>query len=99
MKDLKPLLLRLSSKVLAFGLDLKDPRRNAVIRIFKKHCRGMDRPRVLESRTKRSVPDRSTWHDEWIHHAGEYHGCDIESGVDVRDLRFSTHSRPPWLNI
>jgi SAM-dependent methyltransferase len=83
VKTLKPLLLRLSRKVLAFGLDLEDPKGNAVLRKFRKHCRALESPRVLELGTKRSVPDRSTRRDRWIPHAGEYLGCDIESGVDV----------------
>jgi SAM-dependent methyltransferase len=83
VKRLKPILLRLSRKVLAYGLDLEDPKGNEVLRKFKKHCRTMDRPRVLELGTKRSDPSRSTRHDRWIPHAGEYLGCDIESDVDV----------------
>jgi SAM-dependent methyltransferase len=83
VKVLKPLILRLSRKILAFGLDFEDPKGNAVLREFRKHCRSMDRPRVLELGTKRSIPDRSTRCDSWIPHAGEYLGCDIESGVDV----------------
>jgi SAM-dependent methyltransferase len=83
VKRFKPILLRLSRKVLAYGLDLEDPKRNAVLRKFKEHCRTLDRPRVLELGTKRSDPDRSTRRDRWIPHAGEYLGCDIESDVDV----------------
>ncbi|HEY42978.1 MAG TPA: class I SAM-dependent methyltransferase [Anaerolineae bacterium] len=43
----------------------------------------MDKPRVLELGTKRSIPDRSTRRDKWVPNASEYLGSDIESGVDV----------------
>jgi SAM-dependent methyltransferase len=83
VRALKPVLLRLSVKILAFGLDLEDPQRNLLLKRFKKRCRDMDNPRVLELGTKRSIPDRSTRRDKWIPNASEYLGCDIESGVDV----------------
>jgi SAM-dependent methyltransferase len=50
---------------------------------FLAHCRTMDHPRVLELGTKRSIESRSTLHTEWIPHAGEYLGTDIEAGMDV----------------
>jgi SAM-dependent methyltransferase len=43
----------------------------------------MERPRVLELGTKRSVEGRSTLHNEWVPNAGDYLGTDIESGEDV----------------
>jgi SAM-dependent methyltransferase len=83
VRALKPTLLRLSGKILAFGLDLEDPKKNIVLRSLRRRCREMDKPRVLELGTKRSIPDRSTRRDMWITNASEYLGCDIESGVDV----------------
>jgi SAM-dependent methyltransferase len=50
---------------------------------FVARCRAMERPRVLELGTKRSVEGRSTLHSEWVPNAGEYLGTDIESGEDV----------------
>jgi SAM-dependent methyltransferase len=46
-------------------------------------CKAMNRPRVLELGTKRSIDARSTRHDHWVPHAGEYLGTDIENGADV----------------
>jgi SAM-dependent methyltransferase len=83
VRALKPTLLRLSGKILTFGLDLEAPKRNIVLSRFRRRCREMDNPRVLELGTKRSIPDRSTRRDRWIPNASEYLGCDIESGVDV----------------
>lgn len=51
---------------------------------FLEHCRTMNKPRVLELGTKRSIANRSTRHDAWIPNAGEYLGTDIEAGVDVQ---------------
>ena len=59
------------------------PQGNALLEEFIARSRAMDKPRVLELGTKRSVPDRSTRHDAWIPNAGEYLGADIECGVDV----------------
>jgi SAM-dependent methyltransferase len=83
VRALKPVLLRLSSKMLAFGLNLEDPQKNLLLTRFKKRCRELDSPRVLELGTKRSIPDRSTRRDKWIPNASEYLGCDIESDIDV----------------
>ncbi len=55
-----------------------------VLNEFLNRCRAMHKPRVLELGTKRSIPERSTRHDDWVPNAGEYLGSDIESGVDVQ---------------
>jgi hypothetical protein len=57
---------------------------------FVARCRAMERPRVLELGTKRSVAGRSTLHSEWVPNAGEYLGTDIEIGEDV-DLVADVH--------
>jgi anaerobic magnesium-protoporphyrin IX monomethyl ester cyclase len=51
---------------------------------FINRCRAMHKPRVLETGTKRSIPERSTRHDDWVPNAREYLGSDIEPGVDVQ---------------
>jgi SAM-dependent methyltransferase len=43
----------------------------------------MQAPRVLELGTRRSYAERSTRHDEWIPHAAEFIGSDLEMDVDV----------------
>jgi len=63
---------------------------NAVLNQFYQRCRTMEKPRVLELGTGRSVPDRSTRHEEWVKHAGEYLGTDIEAGEDV-DIVVDVH--------
>lgn len=83
MRTLKPIILRWLGKILAFGLDLEDSKSNVVLSNFKRRCREIENPRVLELGTKRTIPDRSTRRDKWIPNASEYLGCDIESGVDV----------------
>jgi len=50
---------------------------------FVARCRAMDKPRVLELGTKRSVSWRSTRHDAWVPNAGAYLGTDVEAGEDV----------------
>ena len=51
---------------------------------FLYHCGRMQKPRVLELGTKRSIPDRPTIRrGEWVPNAGEYLGSDLESGDDV----------------
>ncbi len=59
------------------------PDGNALMDDFLAHCRMLDRPRVLELGTKRSIPDRSTKHESFVPHAVEYLGTDIEPGIDV----------------
>ena len=57
--------------------------RESPLDVFITHCQTMEKPRVLELGTKRSIESRSTLHKEWIPHASEYLGTDIEAGVDV----------------
>lgn len=51
--------------------------------MFLDIAKAMPRPRVLELGTKRSIPERSTFHKYWVPHAREYLGTDFEPGVDV----------------
>lgn len=48
-----------------------------------RRCQKLERPRVLELGTKRSEANRSTKHENFVPHAGEYVGTDIEAGLDV----------------
>ncbi len=57
--------------------------RESPLDAFILHCRSMRNPRVLELGAKRSIESRSTLHSDWIPHAGEYLGTDIEAGADV----------------
>lgn len=50
---------------------------------FLARCRRLENPRVLELGTKRSVSDRSTKHADWVPHASEFLGTDIELAQDV----------------
>jgi hypothetical protein len=50
---------------------------------FMEACRRFEAPSVLELGTKQSVAGRSTMHRDWVPHAGEFLGTDIEAGVDV----------------
>lgn len=43
----------------------------------------MKAPRVLELGTRRSYAERSTRHDEWVPHATEFVGTDLEIDIDV----------------
>jgi hypothetical protein len=60
----------------------KDPSSDLEHR-FIARCREFDAPRVLETGAKRSIPERSTLHRDWVPHAGEFLGTDIEDGADV----------------
>ncbi|MBM4259269.1 MAG: class I SAM-dependent methyltransferase [Deltaproteobacteria bacterium] len=67
---------------------------NTLLESFVVRCQAIDRPRVLELGTKRSIAERSTRHDVWIPHASEYLGTDITSGEDVdivADVHRLTH--------
>lgn len=46
-------------------------------------CRDLPSPSVLELGTKQSVAGRSTMHRNWVPHAAEFLGTDIEGGADV----------------
>ncbi|KAF0218736.1 MAG: hypothetical protein FD174_2519 [Geobacteraceae bacterium] len=46
-------------------------------------CKEIRNPAVLELGTRRSIPDRSTKHNEWVQHASEFIGTDIQPGLDV----------------
>jgi SAM-dependent methyltransferase len=50
---------------------------------FIARCAQLDSPTVLELGTLQSVPGRSTMHRDWVPHAGEFLGTDIEPGPDV----------------
>ena len=50
---------------------------------FMARCRELEAPSVLELGTLQSVPGRSTMHRDWVPHAGEFLGTDIEAGADV----------------
>jgi SAM-dependent methyltransferase len=59
------------------------PDGNALMDEFLARSRLLEKPSVLELGTKRSIPTRSTKHDDFIPHAGQYLGTDIEAGIDV----------------
>jgi Methyltransferase domain len=50
---------------------------------FQERCRQFDAPSVLELGTKQSIPGRSTMHRDWVPHAAEFLGTDMEEGPDV----------------
>ncbi len=59
-----------------------EPRRE-VEEGFLARCRALATPSVLELGTLRSQAGRSTMHRDWVPHAGEFLGTDIEAGPDV----------------
>jgi SAM-dependent methyltransferase len=61
----------------------EQPDGNALLENFIAHCQAMPHPRVLELGTMRSIPTRSTRHDDWVPHADQYLGTDIAPGPDV----------------
>jgi hypothetical protein len=50
---------------------------------FMARCAQLSAPSVLELGTLQSVPGRSTMHRDWVPHAAEFLGTDIEAGADV----------------
>ena len=52
-------------------------------RRFVARCAELPAPRVLELGTLQSQPGRSTMHRDWVPHAAEFLGTDIEDGPDV----------------
>lgn len=51
--------------------------------VFRSNVLAMNKPRVLELGTRRSVTELSTRHQRFFPNAGEYLGTDIELGLDV----------------
>jgi SAM-dependent methyltransferase len=50
---------------------------------FIARCAQLDAPSVLELGSLQSISGRSTLHRDWVPHAGEFLGTDIEDGSDV----------------
>jgi hypothetical protein len=50
---------------------------------FIARCAELDSPSVLELGSLQSVPGRSTLHRDWVPHASEFLGTDIQAGPDV----------------
>jgi hypothetical protein len=50
---------------------------------FIARCAELTAPSVLELGTLQSVPGRSTMHRDWVPHAAEFLGTDIQDGPDV----------------
>jgi SAM-dependent methyltransferase len=50
---------------------------------FQARCAELPTPSVLELGAKQSIPGRSTMHRDWVPHAAEFLGTDIEDGADV----------------
>jgi SAM-dependent methyltransferase len=58
---------------------------------FIERCARFEAPRVLELGTLQSVPGRSTMHRDWVPHAGQFLGTDLEDGPDV-DIVADVHT-------
>ncbi len=82
MHAIKGTARRVVSKLATRGLPRQDEP-NPVLIEFMARAARLERPRVLELGTKRSEPDRSTRHADWVPHASEFLGSDIEAGIDV----------------
>ena len=54
-----------------------------VLKKFMELMAAKKSPSVLELGTKRSQPERSTMHRDWVPNAGEFVGSDFEAGLDV----------------
>jgi hypothetical protein len=50
---------------------------------FRERCAQLQAPSVLELGTLQSQAGRSTMHRDWVPHAAEHLGTDIEAGPDV----------------
>jgi hypothetical protein len=59
-------------------------------RDFKAACGELSAPSVLELGTRQSLPGRSTMHRDWVPHAAEFLGTDVQAGADV-DLVADVH--------
>jgi hypothetical protein len=56
---------------------------NKVLETFISDCKKIPAPRALELGSKRSFLNRSTMHYDYVPHAREYLGFDIQFGLDV----------------
>jgi hypothetical protein len=59
---------------------------------FRALCRRYEAPSVLELGTRQSTPGRSTMHREWVPHAAEFLGTDLQPGGGRRRHRRRTHA-------
>jgi hypothetical protein len=50
---------------------------------FRALCRRVEAPRVLELGARQSTPGRPTMHRDWVPHAAEFVGTDLQEGADV----------------
>jgi Methyltransferase domain len=50
---------------------------------FRALCRRYKAPSVLELGTRQSTPGRTTMHRDWVPHAAEFLGTDLQHGADV----------------
>ena len=79
-------------------LSTREQTENKTYHVFHSMCAQKVNPRVLEIGTKRSIKDRSTMHKDWITHAKEYLGCDVENGIDV-DIVCDVHKLSETLGV
>lgn len=84
MKWIEEIKEKVGFRLATSGIDPEGrPDGNALMDDFLARCQVLDQPRVLELGTKRSIPTRSTRHEDFVPHAGQYLGTDLEAGVDV----------------
>jgi hypothetical protein len=77
-------LERLRRRLVLAGAPLSEGEPSSDLeRRFIARCAELPAPSVLELGSLQSVPGRSTLHRDWVPHAAEFLGTDIESGPDV----------------
>ena len=84
MRRINEIKEKVRFKLATAGMDPEGrPDGNVLMDEFLRRCRGLDKPMVLELGTKRSIPTRSTKHNDFVPNAGQFLGTDIEPGMDV----------------
>ncbi|MBF0362527.1 MAG: methyltransferase domain-containing protein [Oligoflexia bacterium] len=81
----------LGLKYKRFNLSEYTPENNPALLSFWDFCKTFKSPSVIELGTKRQNPTIPTHHKEWVPHALEFLGTDIENGIDV-DIVADLHS-------
>ena len=59
---------------------------------FRALCQRYEAPSVLELGTRQSTPGRTTMHRDWVPHAAEFLGTDLQHGADVDVIADAAHA-------
>jgi SAM-dependent methyltransferase len=83
MRILRKLAKRIAIPLALYSAAGQTAGDNKLMEDFLARTARMENPRVLELGTRRLYENVKTKHDEWIPHASEFLGTDLDEGTDV----------------